>query len=71
MEKCGISLSGLSLLTFIIFAILKGCNAITWDWVYVCIPLMVIGVIVGIFAIIIAIIFIVDRVIGIKNRKEK
>ena len=43
MEKCGISLSGLSLLTFIIFAILKGCNAITWDWVYVCIPLMVFG----------------------------
>ena len=51
--KISFSLSGLSLITFIIFAILKGCGVIAWDWVFVCIPLMVIAAIVFVFLILI------------------
>ena len=35
----------ISILLFIIFLILKLCNVISWEWVYICIPLLVIGLI--------------------------
>lgn len=66
--KCSFSLSSLSLLTFIVLAILKGCNVIAWDWLYVCIPLMVLGAVMLVYIIFIIIVAVVS---AISERKRQ
>lgn len=41
--KIGFSLSGLCVILFLIFMILKLCGVIAWTWAIVCIPLYVLA----------------------------
>lgn len=40
---CSFDITGISLVVGIIFVVLKLCNIISWEWVYVCIPFYVAG----------------------------
>lgn len=40
---CSFDITGISIVVGIIFVVLKLCNIISWEWVYVCIPFYVAG----------------------------
>ena len=63
--NCGFSISGLGILLTAIFAILKGCGVITWTWLQVCIPVIVVGCLWGLGIILLLvsmlILYLLDR----------
>lgn len=44
--KLGFSFSGLCIILFLIFMILKLCGVIAWSWVVVCYPLLILALVI-------------------------
>lgn len=53
----------ISIITFLVFMILKLCEVVSWSWLIVCIPLMVLGGWIVLWFIIYLIVFIIALII--------